>query len=289
MERIGTCVRFHLTVGNKAIFIELRFQMNRSPVSVLSQTDLNGMAIPVEQLEANLRDLLTTHGYVLLTNVLDDFDHVLFCQRLGSLIPHINGATTWDIRPEPDNKNNVYYPGSNRTFAPHTECFDFQGLPPRYLSLWCIHPAFGEGGETTVADTFPWIDQLSDSERERLEEVKFDWENPHGSGLGICSQHPVIERFGGDRIVRFSCKNLVHSDGDSVADLIRRWQLLFDHEHVAIRYERNDMLVFDNWRMLHGRSGFQDLRRHLRRVQIGAVIDKTSNTAVNTKINAVTV
>ena len=71
------CVRFHLTVGNKAIFIELRFHMNRSPVSVLSQTDLNGMAIAVEQLEANLRDLLTTHGYVLLTNVLDDFDHVL--------------------------------------------------------------------------------------------------------------------------------------------------------------------------------------------------------------------
>lgn len=245
--------------------------MGQSPISILSQTEDNGIAIPLEQLQVTFRDKLSTHGYVVLTNVLDDFDHVSFCSQLGSFVPHINGATIWDIRPEPEKKNTQYYPGSNRTFAPHTECFDFQGLPPRYLALWCVHPADGEGGETTLADTFPWIDQLPISERQRLETVEFDWENPHGPGLGISSRHPLLEKINGETIVRFSCKNLICSNDDPVFILLEQWRKLFDEQHIAVSYKRKDMLVFDNWRMLHGRSGFIDLRRHLRRLQIDTV------------------
>lgn len=245
--------------------------MGQSPASVLFQTDSNGIAISPEQLQLTFRSMLAAHGYAFLTNVLDDFDPVSFCRCLGAFVPHINGDTIWDIRPEPEGKDNKYYSGSAKAFAPHTECFDFQGLPPRYLALWCVHPARGEGGETTLADTFPWIDRLPESERQRLEAVEFDWENPHGPGLGVSSRHPLIERVNGDMVVRFSCKNLLHSDDDPITKLILQWQQWFDEEHVAISYKRNDLLVFDNWRMLHGRSGFKDLRRHLQRLQIDPV------------------
>jgi alpha-ketoglutarate-dependent taurine dioxygenase len=46
-------------------------------------------------------------------------------------------------------------------------------------------------------------------------------------------------------------------------EFFRRW-------HVAVDYDLNDMLVLDNWRMLHSRNAFTDLGRHLKRIQIAA-------------------
>lgn len=44
----------------------------------------------------------------------------------------------------------------------------------------------------------------------------------------------------------------------------------FERTHVCVQYEKGDMLVFDNWRMLHARNALTDLGRHLRRIQIAA-------------------
>ncbi len=68
--------------------------------------------------------------------------------------------------------------------------------------------------------------------------------------------------------MRFSVNNIVRDDSDPVATLQSDWQRLFGEQHIAIGYQRNDMLVWDNWRLLHARNAFEDPRRHLRRIHI---------------------
>jgi alpha-ketoglutarate-dependent taurine dioxygenase len=40
----------------------------------------------------------------------------------------------------------------------------------------------------------------------------------------------------------------------------------FQEHKIAFRLRTNDLLVWDNWRMIHGRNAFQDRRHHLRRM-----------------------
>jgi alpha-ketoglutarate-dependent taurine dioxygenase len=252
--------------------------MSHSPISILSQTDFNGHAIPMPQLEATFRSMVDEHGYVLMTNVPDAFDPVGFCRRLGPFVPNYNGAVVGDVRPEPG-MDDVYHAGNTRPLTPHSEGYDFEVLPPRYIALWCVHPAEGDGGETTLADTRPWVDDLPVDERERLAKQEYDWKTTDGVrrlGLDLNTRHPVLAEFADTTVVRFSCNNLLRDDDDPVVALQGEWQDRYLREHVAVPYRRNDMLVWDNWRLLHARNAFSDRRRHLRRIQIGVDLDSAA-------------
>src|SRR5687768_5719740 len=111
--------------------------MSHSPLSILSQVDFNERVIPDEQLERTFHDMLAEHGYVLMTNVPDEFDPVRFCRKLGRFIPNYNGAIVGDVRPEPG-MDDVYHAGNTRPLTPHTEGYDFEIVPPRYIALWCV-------------------------------------------------------------------------------------------------------------------------------------------------------
>lgn len=246
--------------------------MSHSPISILSQTDFNGQVIPAPQLAATFQDMMAEHGYVLMTNVPDGFDPVAFCRELGPFVPNYTGAVVGDVRPEPG-MDDVYHAGNTKPLTPHTEGYDFEILPPRYIALWCVTPAEGEGGQTTIADTRPWVSELSDAERERLEKTEYAWKTTDGvkrMGLDLNTRHPMLAESGDTTVVRFSCNNLLREDDDPVAPIQTRWHERFDDEHVAVNYEHNDMLVWDNWRLLHARNAFSDRRRHLRRIQVGA-------------------
>lgn len=244
--------------------------MSHSPLSILSQVDFNERVIPDEQLERTFHDMLAEHGYVLMTNVPDEFDPVRFCRKLGRFIPNYNGAIVGDVRPEPG-MDDVYHAGNTRPLTPHTEGYDFEIVPPRYIALWCVHPASGPGGETTLADSRPWIESLSDDDRKYFEHTEYRWKTTDGVrrlGLDLETRHPILEEIDGTMVTRFSCNNLLHEDDERAVELQQHWHGRFDEEHIAIHYDRNDMLVWDNWRLLHARNAFSDRSRHLRRIQI---------------------
>jgi alpha-ketoglutarate-dependent taurine dioxygenase len=244
--------------------------MNHAPLSILSQVDFNDEIIPEERLEHTFREMLAEHGYVLMTNVPDTFDPVRFCRKLGRFVPNYNGAIVGDVRPEPG-MDDVYHAGNTRPLTPHTEGYDFKIVPPRYIALWCVHPAAGPGGETTLADTRPWLDALNDRDREYFEKTEYQWKTTDGVrrlGLDLETRHPILAEVDGATVTRFSCNNLLREEEDPAAELQREWHRKFDEEHIAIDYQRNDMLVWDNWWLLHARNAFIDRTRHLRRIQI---------------------
>ncbi|MEV8509798.1 TauD/TfdA family dioxygenase [Actinoplanes sp. NPDC051475] len=252
--------------------------------------DFNGDPLPEHLLSSTFQDLMETHGYVYMCNVPDTFDPVGFCRSLGRFIPNYTGAVVGDVRPEPG-MDDVYHAGNTRPLLPHTEGYDFHIVPPRYIALWCVTPCEGDGGETTLMDGLAFTDTLTNTERDHLRQHVYQWKTTDGIrrlGLDLHTEHPVLEDHADGRIVRFSCNNIVRDDDDLVADIQTRVREYFEPQHISVRYERNDMLVWDNWRMLHSRTAFNDRNRHLRRIQIaqptqaptGAMADGRALTAV---------
>lgn len=253
--------------------------MGRAPLSILSVTDFNGRPQSDDLLSKTFHELLETHGYVYLCNVPDSFDPVRFCRSIGSFIPNYNGAVVGDVRPEVG-MDDVYHAGNTRPLMPHTEGYDFQIVPPRYIALWCVTPCVGEGGATTLLDAHAFFATQSEDTRVHLADQVYQWKTTDGirrQGLDLHTRHPVIEDTAQGRIVRFSCNNLIRDDDDPAARVQEAVKEYFTDHHVAVTYERNDMLVWDNWRMLHSRTAFSDRSRHLRRIQIAAPTDEAVN------------
>lgn len=245
--------------------------MSREPLSIMSALDFNGDAIPSEDLVGTTRELLAEHGYVQLVNIPDDFHYVDFAAQFGGFVPNYGGPVVGDVRPEPG-MDDVYHAGNKQPLTPHTEGYDFRHMPPRYIMLWCVAPAQGDGGETTIGDSRPWVDQLSGDDRDYLLKTSFPWKTTEGiqrKGLDLRTEHPVLEiQDDGTPIVRFSCNNLLHADDEIAARVQADWRQRFYDEAVWVRYSQNDILLWDNWRVLHARNAFSDPMRHLRRIQI---------------------
>jgi len=247
-------------------------QMPRQPSSLLSLRDLNGLPLAAELMWESFRKLMDSNGYVVLRNVPEEFDQVDLCSGLGEFIPQYTGVLVGDVTPEPG-MDEYYHAGNSKALVPHSEGYEFSGLPPRYLALWCVRPARGSGGETTLADGYQWISTLTQEEQAVLKERPYEFTSTdalRSRGIYLSSRHPILMEYEGTPIVSISCNNMVHEDPDEFAtSILSSAQIFFRKWHVAVDYDLNDMLVFDNWRMLHARNAFSDLDRHLKRIQIG--------------------
>jgi alpha-ketoglutarate-dependent taurine dioxygenase len=253
-------------------------QMPRQPSSLLSLRDLSGLPLAAELLRESFRKLMDSYGYVVFRNVPKEFDPVGFCSELGEFIPQYTGVLVGDVVPEPG-MDEYYHAGNSKALVPHSEGYEFSGLPPRYLALWCVQPAYGGGGETTLADGYQWISTLNQQERVALKEKSYEFISTdalRSRGIHLSSRHPILLEYEGTPIVSISCNNMIHEDIDEFAMIIlAKAQEFFRQQHVAVDYNLNDMLVFNNWRMLHARNAFTDLGRHLKRIQIGLKSDCT--------------
>ncbi|MER5771896.1 TauD/TfdA family dioxygenase [Streptomyces sp. NPDC001985] len=247
--------------------------MAKSPDSVVSCFDANRQPLPDGVLAYAFRQLLGNNGYVQLVDVPDSFDHVAFLKGLGDFQPTPTGTVIGDLRPEPD-MDDVYHAQNRRPLVPHTEGYEFHGAPPRYMALWCVRPASGLGGETTMLDGNRILREFTEEERKRFTETVYAWKSTEGlarRGVRQNAEHPVLEEIDGELVIRFSYNNLIVPEGDELtARLLERGKEIYDENHIAVEYRERDMIVWDNWRMLHSRNAFDDPARHLKRVQIAA-------------------
>jgi alpha-ketoglutarate-dependent taurine dioxygenase len=217
-----------------------------------------------------IRRHLGESGFVYVDGVPDGFDHVELLGQLGRFVPQYDGREVWDLVAEPG-MDDVYHSRNRRALVPHTEAYEYPGLPPRYLALWCVRPAGGTGGETTLADGWQWLASLDDSVLQALRARRYRWHSSEGlarQGVRVESVHPVLASVGGETVLRYSYNNVVADD--LLRGVLESGKAFFDREHTAVRIERNALLIWDNWRMLHSRTAFDDPRRHLRRVLVAA-------------------
>ncbi len=220
---------------------------------------------------ASVRERLDAHGYVYLTGLPGGFDYPGGLSRLGPLVPQYGGDLVRDVRPDPAVPDTMVSSANMGGLTPHTEWYEFPGLPPRYVALWCVHAAEGRGGETTLADGYALLERYSTAERERLARDVRRWRSRPAlarEGVRQAACHAILEMHAGVQVLRFSTLDMV-ADDDLAMAWVASGRKFFDTARIPVRIKRGDVLVWDNWRMLHARNAFTDSRRHLRRVLIG--------------------
>jgi alpha-ketoglutarate-dependent taurine dioxygenase len=230
-----------------------------------------GDSFTVEHMAAT-RLLLREHGYAYLRGMSDGFDHPAEAARLGEQAAQYQGGYIREVQPDPKMAAAAISASNMKALSPHTESFEFGGWPPRYVALWCVHPAQGVGGETTLADTREFLREFSDTDIRLMHSRMYEWRSPASlklQGIAMAARHPILEDTPDALLIRYSSREM-YRIGDAADDLQARYVQggirFFDATKIEVRIERHAMLIWDNWRIMHSRNAFSDPRRHLRRI-----------------------
>lgn len=239
----------------------------------IARVEAPGRSLDPETVAAMVQ-LLKKHGCVYITGAPEGFDYPTELGRLGVPIPQYQGELVRDIRPDPDLGVGTYSALSMDELNPHTEWYEFAGIPPRYVALWGVRAAAGGGGETTLADGYGLLEEFSEADRDQLHHRVYEWYGLPATNGGAPLDpvlHPVLEHHPDGLILRFSSKYVQRLDDGLIPRYIDVGRQYFHDHHVAIAIATHDVLVWDNWRMLHARNSFTDPRRHLRRMLLAAL------------------
>lgn len=187
---------------------------------------------------------------------------VAFGERIGT-VRSSNFGFSFDVRSKAEPISNAYTSGylPLHTDLPHYE------LPPGLQILHCLSNE-AEGGASLLADGIAVAELLQRTEPETFERlsctrVAFRFQDPDSE---FNTRHPIIEcdPAGRPNYVNWSNSTLAPLDVSfeempRMRAAIRRFVALVESPRFLIerKLEAGEMLVFDNRRMLHGRTAFR--------------------------------
>ena len=219
------------------------------------------------------RDGLTlVKGLPATTQALDDVAQRIDYQR------QTNFGKTFEVRSEPNPINLAY---TAMALPLHTDLPN-QETPPGYQFLHCLANDT-EGGESVFADGLKVLEDLRDEALQHFEllatvAVPFRF---HDDEHDIQYHHPMINLDHQGNIIELKYnahlaavfdlpEAIMHDYYLAYRDLMGR--LRAPQYQVQFRLETGEMAVFDNRRVLHGRTSFAPTgHRHLR----GCYVDRT--------------
>ncbi|KAK4155485.1 PhoD-like phosphatase-domain-containing protein [Chaetomidium leptoderma] len=226
---------------------------------------------------------IVKHGFTFVNNV--PFDSPDATQELLERIAFIRQTHYggfYDFKPDLAMADTAY---TNLALPAHTDTTYF--TEPAGLQAFHMlshEPAEGEsqawGGQSLLVDGFHAARTLQTEDKQAydiLSRVRLPW---HASGnkditIGPDQMYPVLEHTAGReerRLNRIRWNNddrgvlplsEVESDSDSWYDAARKWDEIIRRPELQFWFqlEPGKLLIFDNWRVLHGRSAFSGIRR----------------------------
>lgn len=260
------------------------------------------------------------YGAVLLQGFdcnLNDFER--FTQRIAQRFIHNGNDTREDLGDE--GKTRAVTPGSN-FIGPHSE-YSYTPFRPDLLFFYCVNPA-QEGGESLLWDGVQIWDALTEEQQRfflsknlenRYSDLPVEFIRqlvPHdenvelfamldnipgfeydlkGDVLDFCYQVPA-QVFNSDKNITAFSNSIavtpqIRFDDGSILDPSMKADLLdlMLKQAITVNTSENDILVVDNWRIMHGRTAFQDLKRKMA-IRMGFVEDQ-SNTGFSAEIEEI--
>lgn len=242
---------------------------------------------------SKLKKNITQDGYAIVRkagffkNSIDDAKQNLlnFMLYFGTPLPHNKDPLTliWDIKPDL-NAAKGFVTHSQRSDEAyfHTDSA-FCDVPEDLFCLYTLRPA-QQGGESFFLHMDEILKILRSSSRGRhlenvlrtkpfpftVPEVFKKHQNKHEYNLGCILDGETI-RYRDDVI------NFEVSQNPAIIDQEQKEALAFlkccieqAPNKVTLKLETDDLVLVDNKRMLHGRTSFEDQRRHLVRVRLNA-------------------
>src|SRR5215469_1249341 len=222
-------------------------------------------------LQASWLGRLVTDGLAFLSDVPAAPGAILETMPLVGQVAETNYGLLFDVRAVPEPENLAY---SDRGLGLHTDN-PYREPVPGFQALHVLVAA-PDGGESLFADGFALAEQLRQEDPAAFEilaqtPVPFAY---HSRNAALCAERPLIQ---------LSCRGevvAVHYNNRSIQPLpfaaeaaeryyaaYRRFAMLLREPRFMLRFmmRSGDLVVFDNQRILHGRTGFASARhpRHL--------------------------
>ena len=207
-----------------------------------------------------------------------------FLGHFGRLLPQFNGELSYDVKAAADSASHHWsWSKSTHELTPHTEATVYDP-PPRYLALYCVQPAACGGGHTIMADAYDMIEQIDHQLHHSLWNQPIDFSvegNPTGEKKRNAEFPMLCLAQDNTPIVRFSYNVLWYGrfypeaeklsdkayDPGDIDPFVRKictiCKQYVDFKHTKVLTPQGGLLIWDNFRTLHARTGFTDSKRHL--------------------------
>jgi alpha-ketoglutarate-dependent taurine dioxygenase len=214
---------------------------------------------------------LVTDGLAFLADVPTEPGTLLETMRLVGQVAETNYGLLFDVRAVPEPENLAY---SDRGLGLHTDN-PYREPVPGFQALHVLVAA-PDGGESLLADGFALAEHLRREDPAAFEvlartPVPFAYRSRNAA---LSAERPLIQLSCGGEVVA------VHYNNRSIQPLpfaaaaaeryyraYRRFATLLREPRFMLRFmmRAGDLVVFDNQRILHGRTGFASARypRHL--------------------------
>jgi alpha-ketoglutarate-dependent taurine dioxygenase len=237
-------------------------------------TDLH--AIPVTVLKRWVDD----HRVVILRRfaALAGAELPEFCLSLGEILEWDFGTVN-DLRVHADAQNYLY---TNRQVPFHWDGA-FAGRVPHYIFFQCdLAPAPGKGGETLFCDTIRLLERAPLERRQIWEQTTITYTTEKIVHYGGSFTSTMIDRhpMSGETVLRFAEPvvdlNPVQLEirgfpEEAQVAFLKDMHTRLNDDDVCYRHEwkSGDVVIADNYLLLHGRRAFaESAERQIRRVNI---------------------
>jgi len=236
--------------------------------------DLRTIPVPVFKQWVDDHRIVILRGFAPLAGV----ELPEFCQRLGELLEWDFGAVN-NLQVHTEAQNYLY---TNRAVPFHWDGA-FIDRAPRYIFFHCdTAPASGSGGETLFCDTIRLLKHAPAERRDTWEQIQITYSTDKIVHYGGVFTSPMIcsRPHTGEKVLRFAEPvadlNPVQLEIGGLPEAAQTEFLQDMHERlndaaVCYRHEwlSGDVVIADNYVLLHGRSEFsKNATRHIRRVNI---------------------
>ena len=250
-----------------------------SPFGVVAnapQTEADLLAIDI----AYLKELVEENRVVTLRSFSqlagDDFPN--FCKNLGPIQEWDFGKVN-NLRVDSNAKNYLY---TNHEVPFHWDGA-FVSHAPHYIIFHCdVAPPVGSGGETLFCDTTRVLNRASAAELDRWKKMKITYTTEKVVHYGGTFTSPVIcnHRINDTDVLRYAEPVTDLNPVSLVIDGLSGMSSseFIDDMHARIndpsccyehRWLTGDVVIADNFTLLHARNGFKDgVVRHIRRVNV---------------------
>ncbi len=207
-------------------------------------------------------------GYGFLGGFSGGHDEVTaLAARIGPPMSTIFG-TTWDLASDVALHDDTAYTQS--FLAPHTDGTYLHHAPR--LQMFCCTERDGTGGESTIVDAFALAETLRDDDPDAFDVLASVSVPGHylEAGVELRTTRPAIRLDDDGAVAQVSMNNYDRSPmllpADEMAAFYRAYGRLHELANdrtrwQSIRLAAGDVLINDNWRVLHGREAYAGGRR----------------------------
>ncbi|MDX1521717.1 MAG: TauD/TfdA family dioxygenase [Anaerolineae bacterium] len=196
----------------------------------------------------NLQQEIATAGYVLIDDLGLDDPNAVMEQVLSTFarpISYVGLPLVMDLRPQPG-----FQPASfagTGEFNMHTDLSWYE-KPPKYIAMFCVANETAHGGVPLLSDGWAALEDLSVEEVAYLKTEPVTFPPPSHIDYAPLTG-PIIREIDGKLVVRFRFDML-----ENPSDPIRHYFEAINRHIIHIRARPGSLFIFDNDRMLHGRT-----------------------------------